>query len=562
MKPYPFIFFTSLLLLSACTHNKTNEQLRLAETIMDETPDSALTLLSEITVKNLMSAQQQAKYALLMSIAQYKSCIEETNDSLIRIAVRYYDSTNDIRRQMLAHYCHAVILHNCKDYRSSVTECRKAEKLANDLSDSLYYAKSNETIADNYHQTYNSEGATRHRRKAIDGYRNAGRSLNALYAQIDLARDYSIARKYEETLALLDSIEVGDAINDSIFMALYINSYILPLLETGRIDDAVDKYHESRKYRSVTARPEQYDFPLISRLFLAADKIDSAEHYLALAIKNSENGANSDIAQYLMYEFDKKKNDYESALSHHEKMMKTYNDRLMNALKHNVAFADRDYYSDRYSEEQRRANNLRTIITCAIMLLVITGLCIWLLHRFKIRQKIRELEEKMYETQTELGYKETELRAMSSVITQKDGIMDRQLDVIKTLFKNNFATLNALSNEYFEKQDSKTARNTIVHDFEREIERIRQPESLEKIQNIVNACLDGIVDKMRRQLPWLKEADVVFLSLIFAGLSPRAVCLLTDNKIGNYYNKRSRLRMRIAESDAADKDLFLQHIKK
>ena len=70
---------------------KVNETLYQAENCMEEFPDSALSLLQHISHPEDLKGKAQADYALLYSQACDKNQISITNDSLIRIAVRYYE---------------------------------------------------------------------------------------------------------------------------------------------------------------------------------------------------------------------------------------------------------------------------------------------------------------------------------------------------------------------------------------------------------------------------------------------------------------------------------------
>ena len=91
---------------------------------------------------------------------------------------------------------------------------------------------------------------------------------------------------------------------------------------------------------------------------------------------------------------------------------------------------------------------------------------------------------------------------------------------------------------------------------------MKSPEFLQKLHKLVNGALDNVLVKIRTQLPKIKEQDIDFIAYILAGFSPRSVCLFTDNKIKNFYNKRSRLINRIEESDAPDKDFILSVLYK
>ena len=58
--------------------------------------DSALVVLENISAKELVFSSSKARYALLLTQARDKNYILHTDDSLIRIAVDYYDGTGDV----------------------------------------------------------------------------------------------------------------------------------------------------------------------------------------------------------------------------------------------------------------------------------------------------------------------------------------------------------------------------------------------------------------------------------------------------------------------------------
>lgn len=541
MKASSFILVLLMLVVS-CSPSDVDNRLRYAEDVMAEHPDSALETLSQIPIDSLGSSSQRARYALLVSMAKDKNHIDEIDDSLINIAVRYYDGSGDSRRRMLAHYYYAVIHFNSGDYRTAITELMKTEGLAREISDGLYCAMSNDMIADTYYMAYNVERANKYRRRAIEEYRKVGRTLNVFYGQADIARAYDNAKQYDDALAVLDSIVIDSAVaEDSTFMGYYIDSYIRPLMMTGRIDEALDKYNELRRYWG-RDHIELYDYPLISCLFLEHNEIDSALYYQALAERYAMDIDEGEALQHLNYRLAKSRGDDAQALEGLEQMLDIHNSKMKRAFLQSVALADRDYFNSQYVESQLRLSRLRIVAICIAVIFIALCVALSVFYRLRLRRKAAEAETAMLDMRLQLG---------------------RQSSLIKDLFSEHFSTLDNLSSEYFEKQDAtKAVRDTLIRDFEWEIERVRRPESIAKIQATVNACLNGVVDKMRQQLPWMKEGDITFLSLIFAGLSSRTVCLLTGNKIGNYYNKRRRLSLRIADSDAPDKAVFLKYMRK
>ncbi|WP_294608425.1 hypothetical protein [uncultured Bacteroides sp.] len=106
MKNYiTFIIFFAAFLLLACNEEQSdNKQLILANSLMQSQPDSALSILRGISMENFAAQADSAYYALLLTQARDKNYVVQTDDSLIRYAVAYYDKTNDVRMQAKAHY--------------------------------------------------------------------------------------------------------------------------------------------------------------------------------------------------------------------------------------------------------------------------------------------------------------------------------------------------------------------------------------------------------------------------------------------------------------------------
>lgn len=93
------------LLLTACTPSASlSDRLMQADSLMQVYPDSALHILQEISSHRLNTPAERAYYALLLTQAYDKNYVKQFDDSLIRIAVHYYDSVADKSMQARAHY--------------------------------------------------------------------------------------------------------------------------------------------------------------------------------------------------------------------------------------------------------------------------------------------------------------------------------------------------------------------------------------------------------------------------------------------------------------------------
>ena len=85
-------------------------------------PDSALNILKSISSEKLSTRADNAYYALLLTQAQDKNFIVQKDDSLIQIAVHYYDSIGDTKMQAKAHYYWGCVYRDMNQQAEAIRE--------------------------------------------------------------------------------------------------------------------------------------------------------------------------------------------------------------------------------------------------------------------------------------------------------------------------------------------------------------------------------------------------------------------------------------------------------
>lgn len=109
--------------LVVCNEQQSNNrQLILADSLMQSQPDSALNILRGISMENFAAQADSAYYALLLTQARDKNYVVQTDDSLIRYAVAYYDKTNDVRMQAKAHYYWGCVYRDMNRQAEAIRE--------------------------------------------------------------------------------------------------------------------------------------------------------------------------------------------------------------------------------------------------------------------------------------------------------------------------------------------------------------------------------------------------------------------------------------------------------
>lgn len=134
MKLIP-LFLIAVLLSAGCSQSETQVLLLQAESLMATRPDSALTLLESVSPTELTASADKAQYALLLTQAQDKNDVELTNDSLISIAVDYYDAAGDYALLAKAHYYRGRIYQRLSRMTKTIREFVRATSYSEEVQD-------------------------------------------------------------------------------------------------------------------------------------------------------------------------------------------------------------------------------------------------------------------------------------------------------------------------------------------------------------------------------------------------------------------------------------------
>ena len=153
-------------LLAACTEKTDyNTLLVRADSLMNLHPDSALHMLESISTDSLSTKADRAYHALLLTQARDKNYMVQTDDSLIQVAVRYYDTHENAPLQARAYYCWGSLYRDRNDYSQAIDKYTIALSHINGRSENaelkaslysnlgyLYYTQGLSTEADSIYQ--------------------------------------------------------------------------------------------------------------------------------------------------------------------------------------------------------------------------------------------------------------------------------------------------------------------------------------------------------------------------------------------------------------------------
>lgn len=191
--------------------------------------------------------------------------------------------------------------------------------------------------------------------------------------------------------------------------------------------------------------------------------------------------------------------------------------------------------------EQKLSKSL-LIIAAIIVICIIGGLICLIYYRREQRKKSEEMNKLL-------------------ALLSENEMSNRQLKAkMSDLMRNNFNTINRLCYEYFEKSDTNFLKRSIYAKVEQEIDKLKSQEQLADLEKFLDEYCEGLITRLTSQLPQLSDADKQLLVYLYSGLSARTICILMDIQLKTFYMRRLRLKNKIAESDAPDKEWFIANM--
>lgn len=141
---------------------------------------------------------------------------------------------------------------------------------------------------------------------------------------------------------------------------------------------------------------------------------------------------------------------------------------------------------------------------------------------------------------------------------ERDSIIEEKQKLIAELFKNQFRYINDLANNYYSYNSSPSASSIMYNYVTKTLDKIaKENTSSIHLENIINNYHNGVIERIREQIPSLSEEYIRLYCYYCAGFSPQMISLLTNDGIDNVYKKKSRLKNKLCNSNAADKDFFI-----
>ena len=538
-------------LLAACSAgSQPEETLAQAEALVAEKPDSALLLLQSLENTSFRNRAQHARYALLHAEAAERAEIAENNDSLLRIAWEYYSKhPNEIRGICKTRYYQGRSRLRQGDKPGALRMFLEDEEQLRTIDEPYYLGLLYLRIGGVYRAELNFVTAYRYYREARDLFmrsenpRQTAEALLGMSVSALRMRDLGRARR-DGSMAL----ELADDLHDDTLVrrSLGLLATLYTVTENERIPDDLRQRIEHAVRNDTTAAGHC----TLAQTQLFRNRPDSARYYLRLAEKAGADDDMRPMLEYTAYRVEARAGNYREAARKIDRFIFLNDSLTRSALQISAGMIEKEYFRERTAFADFRMQIRRTwervVAGTLLLLLGIAGLL--------VRQRMRIHKERNERYLLLIREAEAEYRNLSRNLAQRDLAEAR----MKGLIASRFDIVDRLGKTLYERENTVAGQAAMTREVKRLIEGFAENgEMLRELEQIVDMAHDEVMQKLRRNFPKMKEADVRLLCYIFGGFSPQVISLFMEESVANVYARKSRLKSRIKASDAPDRELFL-----
>lgn len=403
----PILNFLLLLCLVACS-SRTNitPLLSEAEEYMNEKPDSAYLLLMQVESPDLLPKDQNALWCLLYTQAMDKLALPHTSDSLIQVAVDYFENTSLMNRKTQAYYYCGRVFQDLGDALQAQSYYLKAEEAGNDLEDHSLLGRLYANLGTLYTYQDLYQLALGYEKKALFHFEQTSDSVSQSMVLKNIARIY-VCENYPDSAVCYYSKALSCTSNAH---SLYImNELATAYNQLGNYKKALLYAKKAYTQLKTTNDTCQVNFTL-GNVFKGLGQIDSAHLYFTHCL-NSSNIYTLEGAYYALGQLEKAQNHLEN-YAFFQEQYEVLNDSVK--LKNHKEILTKaqglyDYQQVEKKKEQyrqvadRKALHLYQISLIGggvLILLIVFIVYIYFIHRKKedqLNQSLR-VEEQKYRT--------------------------------------------------------------------------------------------------------------------------------------------------------------------
>lgn len=442
----------SVLLCSSCTTGTELSLKRLdeMESVINESPDSILNILTKIDHTRIKSAKVRSRFLLLYSIALDKNRIDVKSDSLIAPVLEYYSGKKECHHKLQALYYAARVQENNGDYSAAMEYLAQAEPILHTSKDKNLAALTYASKGRIYSKMLDYCQAGSNFNKAASEYLRYGNEGRYISNRLRAADCLLMSGEADQVCRIITEIEkaAGDLSLDN------LNKIYILKLRTSEILEPENTENILNSYLASINNPTLTDWLYAARIYIGHNKSEEALN--ALEMQKVHKGVNASY-HYWMGRALELESRYRESLAE----FKEY-DRLSGMIGKDILSQDTRFVEERFRQQRllEKEKNRRIVLSLAASIILLgLGLAAAIIAGIRKELKIRKLEEDNLRSQIEgLMLEREELASLENRNREGRRIITDRLRII-----DQFVMSDAFNDSIFEAEASAKLREIIVN---------------------------------------------------------------------------------------------------
>lgn len=574
MKNNMCLFFL-LFITGLISCNPYSDLYEHAEEIMPQHPDSVLTSLSAIDVDDL-SEKDRAMYYLLLTEAQNKTYVKPASDSLITIAVEYFDKTEDWERKAKAWYYRGRINQDLGDALHAQDYYLKALRDEDKITDYALLGRLCNSIGMLYTDQQVYEKSLSFQKKAL-GYFGALRdTVGQSFVLRGLGRVFSVIQEkdsavfyYEKALALGSEATRRSLYNE--LGGIY--------LDLGLYSKAFDYIRIALTHPA--SQEQLYPIYLtLGELYLKTSRLDSAEYYLKKGLASTRLSTRAG-AYYHLSRLSKARERWEEYALRQTKY-EELRDSLMLVRQTESFRREQDLFNYHQVESKllqatiafnRAEINFLIVSIIAIILVVVLGLFAVLVYmKFKKkkrsiqeqRERLAELLRRQYEDKIHIEKNEALIADLEKKLRASSVAYDEKEKELMALRKQRLEIEN--QNLLFAKTENKLLVDRFVvsdvyYRFHLKEEWRPKDSDWAELFEALDKTYNNFTHRLMGLVPKLTPIELKVSCLVKSNVPPATIAMLIVTTPTNVSMIRKRLYEKIYTTDKGSSEKFDKFIR-
>lgn len=564
----PF-FMLCATFFSCCDGGRTESILRTADSLMEEHPDSALTILRRDSLEICRSGKDyRLWYALSRTEADDKCYILHVSDSTIRAAANYYNSHGSDLQRVRANYLLGRVYCDMHLYGHALTSFNKAIKVEseNDSTINRYKARSATWAGYVYEVKGLHKDALRYNKLAYKYAKQAGAQVTEVYSLRDIGRSYRDLNRNDIAIPYYQkAAKKAKTIDDANLYNMVMEELAGIYIEEGRLDEAYAALNT--QFLATTDKDISSHYYIWAMYFEKRGQLDSAVAYNKRGMNYSDvsikRDVSLDLARLLM-----KQGKHNEAIKYYEQYS-VYSDSVtaseLNETSDMLSQVEKNIDIERKNTILAETKTNLTILLSVIIFTVIVVSLILIKHYSNVRKRIREQQERANNYLSQL--QETGMQKMKrneeriAQLETELSVSNEKLTEIRKSLMRNEAEMLAKQNEHmlFKEKHRELLiadlADTDVYKLYHTPNAVPSSADYHRLVEALNKAYNNFTKRLKEFYPDINDNEVWICCMVKAGLSSKEICNISPYSYSSLGMAKSRLYFKMFQKKGGAKDL-------